>query len=238
MTVHSSEIKRAARRFGMPIIATLSVLFIVIGAVFCGLSIPDPLTSARLSSLGNGTSGAAASLTADLADADAEESSRNAVRMESSSFSRSLGKDSVPVPTIDWKAATGKQPQLSEYSDLSIDVSLSQQTVDVLSGIRVIYTMIASTGMEDSTPHGDFTIGTRGQSFYNANEKMGANWWTGFIASHYLFHSVPTDIEGNYIESEAEKLGNPASHGCVHLTVADAQWFFTQVPSGTPVHIG
>ena len=36
---------------------------------------------------------------------------------------------------------------------------------------------------------------------------------------------------------EGAKLGQPASHGCVRLTVADAQWFYDQVPDGTLVTI-
>ena len=54
----------------------------------------------------------------------------------------------------------------------------------------------------------------------------------------YLFHSVPTGQNfGDYLEDEAMKLGQPASHGCVRLTVADAKWFYDQVPDGTPVTI-
>lgn len=54
----------------------------------------------------------------------------------------------------------------------------------------------------------------------------------------YLFHSVPTgEAFGDYLPEEGAKLGQPASHGCVRLTVADAQWFYDQVPDGTLVTI-
>ena len=39
------------------------------------------------------------------------------------------------------------------------------------------------------------------------------------------------------MEEEGNKLGQPASHGCVRLTVADAEWFYNQIPEGTPVTI-
>lgn len=142
------------------------------------------------------------------------------------------------LPTIvNWQAPGGTQPNLKDFSNISVDVDLAAQKVYVKSNSAVIYTMIASSGVNDRTPHGDFTIASRGKSFYNPRESMGAKWWTAFLGTKYLFHSVPTDSKGNYIESEARKLGSPASHGCVRLTVADAQWFYDQVPSGTHVHI-
>ena len=116
-------------------------------------------------------------------------------------------------------------------------VSLAKQRVYVKSGGQTIYTMIASTGVDDATPHGSYTIDTRGEHFYNAEEGMGADYWVQFYGS-YLFHSVPTgEAFGDYLPEEGAKLGQPASHGCVRLTVADAQWFYDQVPDGTLVTI-
>lgn len=118
-------------------------------------------------------------------------------------------------------------------------MSIADQRVAVLSGGRTVYTMVASTGMDGTTPTGDFVIGARGDHFYNPTEGMGADYWVAFLGTTYLFHSVPTyENMGDYIEKEALKLGRPASHGCVRLTVADAQWLYGQLPEGTPVHIG
>lgn len=138
---------------------------------------------------------------------------------------------------VDWTAPTGVQPDLANYSNLHIDVSIAEQKTRIYSGNDVIYEMVSSTGVDNSTPTGDFTINHRGESFFNPKENMGAKTWVGFIGTTYLFHSVPTDANGDWIESEALKLGHPASHGCVRLTVADSQWFYSQVPDGTPVHI-
>lgn len=136
-----------------------------------------------------------------------------------------------------WTNPTGTQPDLSQYSNLSVDVNLAEQKVYVKSNGTTIYTMIASSGMNDATPRGNYVIQQRGTHFYNASEGMGADYWVRFRGS-YLFHSVPTGPEaGDYIASEGEKLGQPASHGCVRLSVADAQWFYNQIPEGTPVTI-
>ncbi len=59
---------------------------------------------------------------------------------------------------------------------------------------------------------------------------------------HYLFHTVP--IGGDYrkfhkygkkqmLIDEYEKLGSPASHGCVRLLVGDAYWIYKNCPRGT-----
>ena len=67
--------------------------------------------------------------------------------------------------------------------------------------------MYASTGIDDTTPHGDFTIqDERGYEFFNPNEQMGAHYYTSFyLHGTYLFHSVPTDVNGNYIQYSAAR---------------------------------
>ncbi|MBW3079656.1 L,D-transpeptidase family protein [Bifidobacterium simiiventris] len=135
------------------------------------------------------------------------------------------------------RSSGGAYPNLGAIANLNIDVSIADQRVYVKSGPTVVYTMIASTGMNDATPRGTFRIGDRGGSFYNASEGMGANYWVAFEPTNmYLFHSVPTDVAGRYIVSEGNKLGHPASHGCVRLSIPDAQWFYG-VPRGTVVNI-
>ncbi|MBW3087867.1 L,D-transpeptidase [Bifidobacterium sp. 82T24] len=150
----------------------------------------------------------------------------------------------VPAPdktpkTPSWQLPTGgTHIDLGKVRNLHLVVSLSRQRVYVMSGNHVVYTMICSTGMRGSTPKGDYRIQNRGGDFFNERENMGAKYWVSWANyGEYLFHTVPTDRKGRYIASEAEKLGRPASHGCVRLSVADAQWLYRQLPEGTPVSI-
>lgn len=140
-----------------------------------------------------------------------------------------------------WKISTGGQyPNLSgvDANHLQINVDLKKQRVYIYANNNLVYTMIVSSGMNNSTPKGDFRIGSRGYHFYNRTEGMGGDYWVGFIGAKYLFHSVPTRANfGDYIVEEAQKLGVPASHGCVRLSVPDANWFYTNIPDGTAVHI-
>lgn len=140
-----------------------------------------------------------------------------------------------------WKIPTGGQyPNLSgvDANHLHVKVNLKKQRVYIYANNNLVYTMIVSAGMDESTPKGDYKIGARGDHFYNDREKMGGDYWVGFIGSEYLFHSVPTRFNfGDYIVPEAQKLGVPASHGCVRLSVPDSKWFYSYIPDGTSVHI-
>ena len=141
---------------------------------------------------------------------------------------------------VDWLKPSQQvdYPDPAAHPGLSLEVSLQDQRVYVRDGSQLLYTMYASTGMDDSTPRGSFRIqAERGDHFYNPGEGMGACYYTSFL-NHgvFLFHSVPTDSKGGYIKEEADMLGiRPGSHGCIRLTVPDARWIMQSVPTGTPV---
>ena len=141
---------------------------------------------------------------------------------------------------VDWLKPSQQvdYPDPAAHPGLSLEVSLQDQRVYVRDGSELLYTMYASTGMDDSTPKGSFRIqAERGDHFYNPGEGMGARYYTSFL-NHgvFLFHSVPTDSKGGYIKEEADMLGiRPGSHGCIRLTVPDARWIMQSVPTGTPV---
>ena len=143
---------------------------------------------------------------------------------------------------VDWLKPSQQvdYPNPAAHPGLSLEVSLQDQRVYVRDGSQLLYTMYASTGMDDSTPRGSFRIqAERGDHFYNPGEGMGARYYTSFL-NHgvFLFHSVPTDSSGSYIKEEANLLGiRPSSHGCIRLTVPDALWIMKFVPIGTPVLI-
>jgi lipoprotein-anchoring transpeptidase ErfK/SrfK len=136
----------------------------------------------------------------------------------------------------------GEKPgQLEEQSaepSYRIEVSTDEQKVRIYDNDNLLKEWTVSTGENNSTPLGDFVIQNRGEWFYSEKYQEGARWWVSFKDwGVYLFHSVPMDRRGNIREEEADKLGEPASHGCVRLKVEQAKWIYDNIPEGTPVHI-
>ena len=136
-------------------------------------------------------------------------------------------------------------PNLHNYKHLSVLVKINQNKVFLKNNHQTIYTMYCSAGKLDPkthksyTPTGHFVIQPEhGKSFYNAELKEGANYWTSF-KDHgvYLFHTVPTDKNGNYKLAPAKLLGRrPDSHGCIRMSIPDAK-FMQTLPINTPVTI-
>lgn len=120
-----------------------------------------------------------------------------------------------------------------------LEVSVSEQKVRVYQDGTLIKEWPASTGTADKpTPLGVFATQNRGEWFYSPKYKQGAKWWVSFRDwGVYLFHTVPMDQEQNIITEEADKLGTPASHGCVRLEVENSKWIYDNIPQGVPVYI-
>ncbi len=98
--------------------------------------------------------------------------------------------------------------------------------------------MICSTGLnKDSTPVGVFTTTDK----YDWNKLVDGSFgqYCTRIVDSVMFHSLPYFAkEKNRLEfQEFNKLGEPASLGCVRLLVTDAKWIFDNCPPGTVVEI-
>ncbi len=103
---------------------------------------------------------------------------------------------------------------------------------------RTIKTFTCSTGKESSPTR----IGT-----YRIRAKYRWRWlvggvygqWCSSISSSYLFHSVPYySQDASTLENEEyDKLGRPASKGCIRMCVRDCKWIYDNCPIGTEVNI-
>lgn len=145
--------------------------------------------------------------------------------------------------TVNWRKSSEDKayPTLSNYPNAWLDVNIAKQRVYIRSANnQVLYTMYCSTGANNGTPRGTYYIqAERGLHFYNASEQEGANYYVSWLNhGEYLFHTVPVDANGNYITSVANNIGKKASsHGCVQLTIPDAQWIYNNVPYGMKVYV-
>lgn len=145
---------------------------------------------------------------------------------------------------VNWlKPTGGPYPVIKPNEPIWIKVSTEKQRVYIMNGNKTIYTMVCSSGLDTnpdtSTPEGTFFIqAERGLSFYNPSEKEGAKYWVSWLNhGEFLFHTIATDQNGNFIKSEAMKLGQKASHGCIRLAVPDAKWIYNNIKYHTKVVI-
>lgn len=118
----------------------------------------------------------------------------------------------------------------------NILVDKSKQRVQIFNGQTLVKEFACSTGKDETpTPSGRFLVGSKGSSFY-ASDDVICYFWTR-LDNNYLFHSVLYDTNGYPIESEYDKLGDKASHGCIRLPYYDAKWIQDNIPRGTLVTI-
>ena len=93
--------------------------------------------------------------------------------------------------------------------------------------------MICSTGTD--TPVGKFHTTDK----YTWRDLFGGVYgqYATRITGHILFHSVPyySQNKGDLEKEEFNKLGTPASLGCIRLQVKDCKWIYDNCPSGSPI---
>lgn len=89
------------------------------------------------------------------------------------------------------------------------------------------------------TRTGNYSVGAK----YRWKTLMGPSYGQYVSAvsgqSGVYFHSVAGTNMTSYNLSAAEynKLGSPASHGCIRLNVRDAKWIYDNVPTGSSIRI-
>ena len=109
------------------------------------------------------------------------------------------------------------------------------------SGVYIpLKSFICSVGASGTaTPTGTFYTKYK----YRWQEMMGPSWgqwvtritWDG-ILFHSVFYNEPYD-NNKLSVTQYNRLGRPASHGCIRMTAGDAKWLYDNCPVGTKVVI-
>ena len=101
--------------------------------------------------------------------------------------------------------------------------------------------MICSVGLpETPTSAGTFYTSAK----FRVKELIGPSWgkFATRVYNGVYFHSVacldPNNVTFSLPAAEFNKLGTPASHGCIRLCVRDARWIYENCAIGTQVTIG
>ncbi|KAJ49003.1 lipoprotein-anchoring transpeptidase ErfK/SrfK [Clostridium tetanomorphum] len=126
--------------------------------------------------------------------------------------------------------------QVTPSNIYSIIVDISDQKVYIYKYGKLVQKFICSTGMDATpTPTGTYLIGGRGPSF---GQEKGYICYNFVRINHdYLFHSVLHYLDGSIIQSEYNKLGRKASHGCIRLKDENIKWIYNNIPRNTLVVI-
>lgn len=128
---------------------------------------------------------------------------------------------------------------ISSSTPYFIYVNLAEQKTYVYEGSTNNWALEkeleCSTGIEGKeTPKGVYTVTGRGDWFFSDEFQQGGKYWVQFWGD-YLFHSLPYDETQSTVLDYT--LGEPASHGCIRLTVEDSKWLFENMPDNTKVII-
>lgn len=106
---------------------------------------------------------------------------------------------------------------------------------------KPIRAMLASVGKAGTpTVSGTYSLGQKQRWATLGGPSMGGYSYGQYVSQitrDYLFHSVwyYTPSKSNQSYKEFNKLGSPASHGCVRLSTIDAKWIYDNCKKGTKI---
>jgi lipoprotein-anchoring transpeptidase ErfK/SrfK len=147
----------------------------------------------------------------------------------------------LPLPTDVPAAAPLAQSFQSAavYSGAKyILVDISEQHMYVYEGDTLVYSFVASTGMNNATRVGTFAVQSKIPNAYGSTWDIWMPHWLGIYWSGGLengIHALP--ILSNGATLWAGFLGRPISYGCVVLGSYEASLLYDWADMGTPVEI-
>lgn len=117
-------------------------------------------------------------------------------------------------------------------------VDISEQHMYVYENEQLLYSFVASTGMNNATRTGVFQVQSKYPNAYGATWNIWMPNWLGIYWAGSLengIHALP--ILPNGATLWAGYLGTPISYGCVVLDTYDAILLYNWAEIGTPVEI-
>jgi lipoprotein-anchoring transpeptidase ErfK/SrfK len=140
----------------------------------------------------------------------------------------------VPVQIVEPVA-----PSIPSYGGSKyILVDISEQHMYVYEGDDLMYSFVASTGMNNATRVGTFAVQSKIPNAYGSTWNIWMPSWLGIYWAGGLengIHALP--ILPNGATLWEGYLGRPVSYGCVVLGTYEAQVLYDWAEIGTPVEI-
>lgn len=144
--------------------------------------------------------------------------------------------DTPPAPG--YSTTTQYDPPPSYGGNKYILVDISEQHMYVYEGEVLVYSFVASTGMNNATRTGNFSVLDKIPSAYGATWDIWMPNWLGIYWAGSMengIHALPILPDGGTLW--AGYLGVPISYGCVVLGSYEAQVLYNWADIGTPVEI-
>lgn len=135
-------------------------------------------------------------------------------------------------------AAEEEQAPVNYSGGKKILVDISEQHMYVYDGEQIVYSFVASTGMNNATRTGTFSVLDKIPNAYGATWNIWMPNWLGIYWAGSLengIHALPILPSGATLW--AGYLGTPISYGCVVLDTYDAQVLYDWAEVGVPVEI-
>jgi len=142
----------------------------------------------------------------------------------------SPGATNAPLTTPGSTSSPLTQPQVASNGARWIDVNLTQQKVNAYQGDSLANTFIVSTGTwQYPTVTGQYHIYVKllytdmtGPGYFLPNVPYTMYFYQGY------------GLHGTYWH---HNFGTPMSHGCVNLSIPDAEWLYNWASVGTLVNV-
>jgi LysM repeat protein len=148
----------------------------------------------------------------------------------------------LEIPPSDYVPVVVEPPQNDvtppQTNDQYILVDISEQHLYAYESGELVFSFVASTGMNNSTRVGVFSVLDKIPNAYGANWDIWMPNWLGIYWSGTLengIHALPILPNGSRLW--AGYLGTPISYGCVVLGVNESQLLYDWVHVGTTVEI-
>ncbi len=145
------------------------------------------------------------------------------------------------APVIDYPAPDSQPIEISapgQGGNKYILVDISEQHMYVYEGDALVYSFVASTGMNNATRTGSFSVLDKIPNAYGANWDIWMPNWLGIYWAGSLengIHALPILPNGGTLWDGY--LGAPVSYGCVVLGTYESQLLYSWAEVGTPVDI-
>ncbi|MDK1119200.1 MAG: L,D-transpeptidase [Anaerolineae bacterium] len=145
-------------------------------------------------------------------------------------------EDLAPPNGLDASTQYDNSPTYSGTKYILIDIS--EQHMYVYEGDTLVYSFIASTGINNATRPGTFSVLNKIPNAFGATWNIWMPNWLGIYWAGSLqngIHALPILSGGGTLW--AGYLGTPISYGCIVLGTYDAQTLYQWAEVGTPVEI-